>query len=98
MTKRPPFEIHESHNVIELGGFYACTKCGTCSARKAKDNRLPKECQKEMPKGSISRITRIVKGQHPRSVAEKWPSGETNPVPKRVRRSEGSSSRVDVSQ
>ena len=86
--REPPFKIHKTHAVIELGGFYACTRCGKYNSKRKKDNTLPKECAGKMPKGNRSTIDRIKKGRHPERQGKKWPSGEECPKPKRYKAKE----------
>ena len=86
--REPPFKIHKSHAIMELGGFYACTRCGKYNPKRKKDNTLPMECVGKMPKGNKSTIVRIRKGKHPERQGKKWPSGEECPKPKRYKAKE----------
>ena len=38
--REPPFKIHKSHAIMELGGFYACTRCGKYNSKRKKGSLL----------------------------------------------------------
>ena len=80
-----PFDINPSHtDIIHLGGFAACAACGKVASQERKSNSLVEPCRKWIPKGSKSRIQRMMQGKHPYGDTC-WPDGSDEPRPRRVK-------------
>ncbi len=86
----PPFEVHESHVVIECGGYLGCVLCAAVSGFWTK-TALTRECRRGALATSKRPIRRLAQGRLPHlqkdgSYGTDWPSGEAEPRPKRWRR------------
>ena len=86
-----PFDVHASHSdVVELGGYVGCTKCGRIASSAHSGNGLAKECRQYCPAGSKGSTQRMLKGKHPlASAGTTWPDGSVDPKPRRLRRQGG---------
>ena len=75
--------LHDTHQCVLCGGFVGCIVCGTvvCSQQKA---ALSWPCRGVCPSGSQAHVRKLSRGVLPRG--KRWPSGETEPTPKRIRR------------
>ena len=82
-----PFSVHDSHReLVQLGGFLGCLRCGRYASRSGDKNRLSQACRESCPQGSRGATQRMLRGLHPEgSKGEKWPDGSSNPLPKKVR-------------
>ena len=81
-----PFPIDKTHqDVIEIGGFIGCRRCGRIASVANKKNRLAQPCRGFCPAGTKGATDRMAKGKHPqRSAGTSWPDGRIEPRPRRV--------------
>ena len=79
-----PFSIDTSHKqVVEIGGYVGCMRCGRIASRANPNNRLSKLCRGECPEGSKGPTQRMAAGKHPLGKRGKeWPDGSDDPVPR----------------
>ncbi len=87
---QPPFEVHESHVVIECGGYLGCVLCAAVSGYWTR-SALSRECRRGALPTSKRPIRRLALGRLPHlqsdgSYGTDWPSGEAEPRPRRWRR------------
>ena len=82
-----PFSIHASHkDVVELGGYAGCLRCGRFASCAQKNNGMEQTCRGSCPKGSKGATQRLLRGKHPLAISGKaWPDGSTQSQPKRLR-------------
>ncbi len=89
----PPFATHETHALLACGGYYGCVRCGKVIGWQRHD-QLGLPCRGPCPRGSVRVIRRLARGLHPFERGKEdstcaWPSGETKPVPQRLRLAKG---------
>ncbi len=77
-----PAPVHHTHACIECGGFIGCTRCGSVSSTPQK-SALDRQCRGWCPPGSRGPVKRLAAGALPHG--QEWPSGATDPKPKRFR-------------
>ncbi len=84
----PPFDVGQGHDLVACGGFYGCVRCGAVVGWHG-HQRLALPCRGSCPVGSRGPVRLLVRGRLPHRQQEHygrdWPSGESSPVPFRVR-------------
>ena len=67
-----PFNIHGTHgDVIELGGYAGCLRCGRIASTANTKNRLAQECRQECPIGRKGRDAQNAKRIAPYGLGRK---------------------------
>ncbi len=89
----PPFAVHDTHQLVCCGGYSGCIRCGRVVAYQGHD-RFAAPCRGFCPSGSARPVRRLARGDHPYPaarghLADRWPSGEAAPVPRRFRPTAG---------
>ncbi len=77
-----PFNVDSSHEGIICGGYVGCIRCGSVVATQAQ-SALNTRCRGDCPPGACGPVRRLAAGRRPRG--DTWPSGEDEPLPKRLR-------------
>ena len=82
----PPFYTDPSHRLIVCGGYAGCTRCASVNGFGS-GGKLAQPCRGSYPQGSALPLQRLAKGLPPREdrAHVAWPSGESEPTPKRLR-------------
>ena len=80
-----PFQIHESHTAVYIGGYAVFLKCGSTRSCDIKSNTLRAQCRGWCPKATKAKILRTLEGKPPVANSELWPDGSKNPCVQQLR-------------
>ena len=78
-----PLPVHDSHECLVCGGFVGCIRCGAVISAQLR-SALSVQCRGFCPDNACGPVRRLALGRLPRG--DRWPSGEAEPLPKRLRR------------